>query len=104
MHGAPIQDLIVPDGTSDEELDRFIRKNVRDSFHYTSTCRMGAQSHGERPSVVDTKLRVHGVYGLRVCDTSIFPEILGTHTMAPVVAVAEKCADMMKVALKSGEK
>ncbi|OSD03879.1 GMC oxidoreductase [Trametes coccinea BRFM310] len=100
-HGAPLQDLIVPDGTSDEEIDRFIRRNLRDSFHYTSTCRMGAQAYGERPSVVDVKLKVHGVHGLRVCDTSVFPEVLGTHTMAPAVAVAEKCADMMKAALKS---
>ncbi|KAL7278443.1 hypothetical protein ACG7TL_007440 [Trametes sanguinea] len=103
-HGAPLQDLIVPEGTSDEEIDRFIRKNLRDSFHYTSTCRMGAQAYGERPSVVDMELRVHGVHGLRVCDTSVFPEIVGTHTMAPTVAVAEKCADMMKAAFKSGER
>ncbi|TFK81138.1 GMC oxidoreductase [Polyporus arcularius HHB13444] len=94
--GYPLEDLIVPEGKSDEDLDAFIRSNVRTVFHYTSTCRMGQQPHGERPSVVDAELRVHGVDGLRVCDASIFPEILGAHTMAPVVMVAEKCADMIK--------
>ncbi|KAI0633939.1 alcohol oxidase [Trametes polyzona] len=99
--GYPLKDLIVPDGTSDEELDRFTRKNLRDCYHYTSTCRMGAAPHGERPSVVDTSLRVHGVHGLRVCDTSVFPEVVTTHTMAPAVVVAEKCADLMKAAAKA---
>ena len=59
---------------------------------------MGADVAGTRPSVVDAKLMVHGVGGLRVCDTSVFPEIIGSHTMAPAVVVAEKCADLMKEA------
>ena len=94
--GYPLQDLIVPTGSSDAEIDQFIRTNLRTCFHYTSTCRMGAAIDGDRPSVVDTRLRVHGVKGLRVCDASVFPEIVCAHTMAPVVMVAEKCADMMK--------
>ena len=94
--GYPLQDLIVPEGKSDEDLDNFIRANIRTCFHYTSTCRMGQTTHGERPSVVDQELRVHGVRGLRVCDASVFPEIVGAHTMAPTVMVAEKCADMIK--------
>ncbi|TBU36546.1 alcohol oxidase [Dichomitus squalens] len=94
--GYPLQDLIVPTGTSDEEIDQFIRTNLRTCFHYTSTCRMGAAVDGERPSVVDTRLRVHGLKGLRVADASVFPEIVCAHTMAPVVMVAEKCAVMMK--------
>ncbi|KAI0365825.1 alcohol oxidase [Pilatotrama ljubarskyi] len=96
--GYPLKDLIVPESNSDEDLERFIRKNLRDCFHYTSTCRMGAAPHGPHPSVVDQELRVHGVRGLRVCDTSVFPEIVSSHTMAPAVVVAEKCAELMKVA------
>ena len=95
--GYPLQDLIVPGkGASDVELDAFIRANLRACFHYTSTCRMGQETHGERPSAVDTQLRVHGVQGLRVCDASVFPEIVATHTMAPTVMVAERCADFIK--------
>ena len=94
--GYPMKAFAVPDGSSDESLDRFIRSGLRTCYHYTSTCRMGAEVHGERPSVVDTDLRVHGVDGLRICDASVFPEIIGSHTMAPVVMVAEKCADLLK--------
>lgn len=94
--GYPLKDLIVPEGKSDEDLDRFIRANLRTCFHYTSTCRMGQKPHGERPSVVDAELRVHGVRGLRVCDASVFPDIVGAHTMAPTVMVAERAADMIK--------
>ncbi|EJF60344.1 alcohol oxidase [Dichomitus squalens LYAD-421 SS1] len=94
--GYPLKDFIVPDDSSDEVLDAYIRANLRTCLHYTSTCRMGATTHAERPSVVDTELRVHGVKGLRVCDASVFPEIVGAHTMAPTVMVAEKCADLIK--------
>ena len=93
-----VGDLAVPPdgGADDATLDAFIRAHARTIFHYACTCRMGQSTHGERPSVVDAELRVHGVRGLRVCDASVFPEIIGSHTMAPVVAVAEKCADMLK--------
>lgn len=97
--GYPVVGLleVPPDGGADDvALDAWIRARVRTVFHYTSTCRMGSSAHGERPSVVDQELRVHGVRGLRVCDTSVFPEIIGSHTMAPAVVVAEKCADLVK--------
>ncbi|KAH9926558.1 alcohol oxidase [Epithele typhae] len=102
--GYSLQDYAVPrggEGASDAALDAFVRANVRTCFHYAGTCRMGAQAEGgggkdPRPSVVDARLRVHGVRGLRVADTSVFPEIIGSHTMAPAVVVAEKCADMVK--------
>ncbi|KAI8992751.1 hypothetical protein BD414DRAFT_576847 [Trametes punicea] len=53
---------------------------------------MGVKADGARPSVVNTELKVHGMRGLRVCGTSTFPDILGTHTMAAAAVVAEKCA------------
>ncbi|KAH9926550.1 alcohol oxidase [Epithele typhae] len=58
----------------------------------------GGKDDASLDAVVDTALRVHGVQGLRVCDASVFPEIIGSHTMAPTVAVAEKCADLVKAA------
>ncbi|EIW54978.1 GMC oxidoreductase [Trametes versicolor FP-101664 SS1] len=94
--GYPLKGLIVPETLDYDALDAFARKNMRTCYHYTSTCRMGAEDDVEHPGVVDAKLRVHGVRGLRVCDASVFPEIVGAHTMAPVVAVAERCADLMK--------
>ncbi len=79
-------------------LDAYICANLRTCFHYTSTGRVGAGTHGARPSVVDRQLRVHGVKGLRVCDAIVFPEIVGAHTMAPTVMVTEKCADILRAA------
>ncbi|KAM5541494.1 hypothetical protein V8D89_004684, partial [Ganoderma adspersum] len=95
--GYPFSDLTVPESpVSDEDIDRFVRKYVTSGYHYASTCRMGAEAGGDRPSVVDAELSVHGVRRLRVADASVFAEIIGSHTMAPTVMVAEKCADMIK--------
>ncbi|KAF7900954.1 hypothetical protein EAF00_003175 [Botryotinia globosa] len=81
---------------NDEEFDKFIRRRIRTIYHYSSSCRMAPVDDAESPGVVDDQLKVHGVKGLRVCDTSIFPEITSHHLQAPTVMVAEKCADMIK--------
>jgi choline dehydrogenase-like flavoprotein len=98
--GYPIKDLVVPASYSDEDVDSHIRAYASTGYHYASSCRM-APFGGSHLGVVDDDLRVHGVEGLRICDTSVFPEILAAHTMAPVVAVAEKCADMIKASYVS---
>ncbi|KAI5997355.1 alcohol oxidase [Pisolithus marmoratus] len=72
---------------SDDTLDRQIAEQGCTTYHYTSTCALG--------SVVDNDLIVKGTRNLRVADASVFPEVLACHLQAPVVAVAEKCADMM---------
>jgi choline dehydrogenase len=51
---------------------------------------------GEVPGVVDDEMRVYGVKGLRVCDTSIFPRMVSGHLQAPAVMAAEKCVDLIK--------
>lgn len=50
----------------------------------------------EDGGVVDTRLRVHGIEGLRVIDASVFPSIVSGHTAAATIALAEKAADMIK--------
>ncbi|CAL1700462.1 unnamed protein product [Somion occarium] len=96
--GYPMQDLPSSWNHNDSDLDQFILSHIRTALHYTSTCRMAPLSD-LHPGVVDDELRVHGIRNLRVCDASIFPEIIASHTMAPVVVVAEKCADLIKAAL-----
>jgi choline dehydrogenase-like flavoprotein len=93
VNGYQMEDYLVPAGDSDEELDAFIRQGVRTTYHYASSCRM-APEHDT--GVVDDELRVHGVSRLRIADASIFPDVVATHLQAPVVMVAEKCADMLK--------
>jgi len=93
--GYPSTDYRVPADDSDAAIDEHIRKYLRSTYHYSSTCRM-APEDDEKPGVVDDELKVHGVQGLRVADSSIFPQIPATHLQAPAVMVAEKCADLIK--------
>ncbi|KAJ6613935.1 alcohol oxidase [Mycena sp. CBHHK59/15] len=91
--GYPMKAFQVPSSEKESDVDQFIRATIRTSYHYASSCRMASRQEG---GVVDDELRVYGVRGLRVCDASVFPCITTAHTQAPVVAVAEKCADLMK--------
>jgi len=86
--------LTVPE-PNNEAMDELIRHRTRTTYHYSCTCRMAPESD-DVPGVVDGELRVYGTENVRVCDTSIFPQIMAAHLMAPVVMVAEKCADMVK--------
>lgn len=61
--------------------------------HYAGTCKMGTR---ENSGVVDHRLRVHGINGLRVVDASIMPTIISGHTNAPTYMIADKASDMIK--------
>ncbi|KAL0576521.1 hypothetical protein V5O48_005466 [Marasmius crinis-equi] len=82
---------------SDEELEKIVRDRVQTLYHPTSTCRMAPLAEG---GVVDSHLRVYGIKGLRVCDASIFPEIVSGHTAGASIAVGEKGADILKADLR----
>lgn len=77
--------------TDDELLDDF-RRRADTVYHPTCTCRMGSDP---RDSVVDSRLRVHGLDGLRIIDASVFPTVTSGNTNAPTVMVAEKGVEML---------
>ena len=79
---------------SDAQIEEFIRGHADTIYHPVGSCRMGPAE----TDVVDAQLRVRGVQGLRVVDASIMPSIVGGNTNAPVIAIAEKAADLIKAA------
>ncbi|NPC59117.1 GMC family oxidoreductase [Caenimonas soli] len=78
----------------DASLLEFCRNNGATIFHPSGTCQMGPDPSSG--AVVDARLRVHGVQGLRVVDCSIMPTLVSGNTNAPVVMMAEKAVDMIK--------
>ena len=76
---------------SDEEILANLLKLGGTSFHIAGTAAMGA----DESSVVDPKLRVRGIDGVRVCDTSIMPTLVSGNTNAPAMAIAMNAADMI---------
>jgi choline dehydrogenase len=74
----------------DATLD-WVRNNTASIYHPTGTCRMGQG----RDAVVDARLRVHGIGGLRVADCSIMPEIISGNTNAPAIMIGEKASTMI---------
>jgi choline dehydrogenase-like flavoprotein len=83
-----------PDDTvsSQADYEAYARQYGRTSYHPVSSCRMGQDDM----AVVDPSLRVRGLDGLRICDSSVMPSLIGSNTNAATVMIGEKAADLIR--------
>jgi choline dehydrogenase len=90
---ATIDDEIQPGRhvQTDEQIIEFIKRSGGTTYHPVGTCKMGQ----DPMAVVDPKLRVHGISGLRIADCSIMPMIISGNTSIPAMMIGERCADMV---------
>ena len=77
---------------SQSDFEAFARQFGRTSYHPCGTCKMGA----DQMAVVDTQCRVNGLDGIRICDSSIMPSLIGSNTNAPTIMIAEKASDLIR--------
>ena len=86
------------DVESDADMLAYARDKGTTIFHPCGTCKMG----GDPTAVVDERLRVHGIGGLRVVDASIMPTMTSGNTNAPTIMIAEKASDMIRDDARQG--
>lgn len=82
-----------PSDLSDDAIARHCKRFVKTNYHPSGTCRMGPT--GDPLAVLDTRLRVRGVEGLRVCDLSAMPNINAGNTNAPAMMLGSRCAEFI---------
>ena len=82
------------DVASDAQIESYTRQTAVTAHHPAATCKMGVDA--DPTAVVDDRLRVRGVEGLRVVDASVFPDLVGGNINAPVIMIAERAADLIQ--------
>jgi choline dehydrogenase-like flavoprotein len=87
-----VERLPGPEAQSDAELLAYARQHGKTDYHPVGTCKMGV----DEMAVVDPELKVHGLAGLRVCDSSVMPRLVSSNTNAPTLMIGEKAADLVR--------
>ena len=90
---AHVEREVMPGGqkTGDQDLIAYLRENANSMYHPAGSCRMGSDDG----AVVDPRLCVRGISGLRVADASIMPRVSSGNTNAPAIMIADKAASMI---------
>lgn len=86
------QHLPGKDVKTQKDFEEYARQYGRTSYHPTCTCKMGVDAM----AVVDPQLRVRGLDGIRICDSSVMPSLIGSNTNAPTIMIAEKASDLIR--------
>lgn len=89
-----IRRIVLPDDSvrTAQDFQAYARRYGRTSYHPTCTCKIGKDAM----AVVDPQLRVHGLDGIRICDSSVMPSLIGSNTNAPTAMIAEKASDLVR--------
>lgn len=89
-----IKEIRFPDGNvrNKADFEAYARQYGRTSYHPSCTCKMGKDDM----AVVDPQLRVRGLDGLRICDSSVMPSLIGSNTNAPSIMIGERAADLIR--------
>lgn len=94
---APLSDrirrIVIPEHDDDDTLRTHCKRFVKTNYHPAGTCKMGADD--DPMAVLDSRMRVRGLEGLRVCDMSAVPDINAGNTNAPAMMLGARCADLI---------
>jgi choline dehydrogenase-like flavoprotein len=74
------------------QIEAYVRRMGRTCYHPVGACKMGTDAM----AVVGPDLRVHGIAGLRVCDSSIMPSLVSSNTNAPTIMIGERASDLIR--------
>ena len=90
-----LRSIVIPavDDLSDDALREHCKRFVKTNYHPAGTAKMGAD--GDKSAVLDARMRVRGIEGLRVCDMSAVPNINAGNTNAPAMMLGDRCADLI---------
>ena len=91
------KDMFTEGVRTDDDIRAVLRARADTVYHPVGTCKMGVN---DSMAVVDPKLKVYGLEGLRVVDASVMPTLIGGNTNAPTIMIGEKAADMIKAEIR----